>query len=76
MEFANIYDDNDRGSTYDNPLHIQNENIDLRTENNELKERNAGLEGNVDDLEGENASLKEQIEKLKADKDVDTVNAL
>ncbi|MED5308659.1 MAG: hypothetical protein VYA95_04860, partial [Candidatus Thermoplasmatota archaeon] len=35
MELGNIYDDNDRGSTYDNPLHDRKKNIDLRTENNE-----------------------------------------
>ena len=76
MELGNVYDDNDRGSTYDNPLHDMNENIGLRTENNELKERNTDLEGKVDDLEDENANLKKQIEKLNTDKDVDTVDAL
>ena len=76
MELGKIYDDNDRGNTYDNPLHIQNENIDLRTENNELREKVDGLEGEVSDLKDENASLKEQIEKMKAGKDADTVNTL
>ena len=77
MELGHIYDNNDRGSTYDNPLHDRNENIDLRTENNELKEKVDGLcESENTALEDENASLKEQIEKLKADKDADALNTL
>ena len=67
MELGNIYDDNDRGSAYDNPLHIQNENIDLRTENNELKEKFDGLEGEVTELRKKSSNMESEVADLKVE---------
>jgi cell division protein FtsB len=83
IDLENIYQDNNSMSMQENPLRERSQNDNVRTENIELKEKvdglegkNAGLEGEVTGLKNEVSSLKEQIEMMKADKDVDTVNAL
>ena len=48
----------------------------LKEKNTELEEKIDGLESGNAELENEISGLKKQVEKLKAGKDVDTVNAL
>ena len=69
IELHNIYQENDTTSMQDNPLHERSEIDIVRTEN-------AGLKEKISNLEAEVSSLKEQIEMMKASKDVDTLNAL